>query len=316
MNNRQFVHACCPAFSLRLPCMPRSADAAAPLQCHSCGEIVDPICPQAHLGGTCGRGLFTPRHDHLQKFAVAPIVHSFAGRPRITQNVAGCPTDSEMDVVAESAIMASGDPILVDGVEPSPAIWIDLCIGEPTSASHVVAAATDRGATAEALAKTKNNHYHWNQPCCANGPCSKARVPLDEARLVAWAVESTGRLHPDVRRFLHSMASARAEYESPMGAIPTDRETERHRATTGRIFASWCLLHTTVAARAQADFLSTSLRQCVAEERKRQSHSTSPRSTREAEEAAAAPAVFADLPFSSAARSVYSVRAPRLAASL
>jgi len=287
MSNDAVTHSLCTALQLRPPIFTQGS---APIRCHRCQALLDPLYPTAHLISCCGHSDLTRRHDHIQREAVVPIASQFAGRPAVCQNVLGCPGPGyEMDVV-------------VDGIPNSPPISIDIVVSEPTAASHVRAAAAASGASSAASIRHKETHYRVNSV--------PPPFPPGVATFLPWAVEGPGHIDDTVRTFLRRAADERAAFDSPYaGAAPTDAELARSKAAAGALYASWIRLLTLVTVRASSEWLARTLRRCIVRTRNDDAAALLP--PRESARRAAAPALFADLPSSAAARCYYAASLPR-----
>ena len=289
MPNDAVTHALCSALRLRLPLF--TPGSAAPLRCHRCQALLDPIFPTAHLVSCSGKGDLTRRHDRVQHEAVVPIVSQFSGRPAISQNVTGNPGPGyEMDVV-------------VDGVPNSPLISIDLVVSEPTAASHVLAAAVGSGATSKAAIQNKNRHYRVDTV--------PSPFPTGEAVFVPFSLEGPGHIDSSVRKFLLNAARARVNYDSPPNAAAAAAsELDTNSAAAGALYASWTRLLTLVTVRASAAWLAATLRRCAAHTRATDPAASAPLPPRETARRAAAPVLLADMPHSAAARDYYTTSIP------
>ena len=289
MPNDAVTHALCSALRLRLPLF--TPGSAAPLRCHRCQALLDPIFPTAHLVSCCGKGDLTRRHDRVQHEAVVPIVSQFSGRPAISQNVTGNPGPGyEMDVV-------------VDGVPNSPLISIDLVVSEPTAASHVLAAAAGSGAASKAAIRNKNRHYRVDTV--------PSPFPTGEAVFVPFSLEGPGHIDSSVRKFLLNAARARVNYDSPPNAAAAAAsELDANNTAAGALYASWTRLLTLVTVRASAAWLAATLRRCAAHTRATDPASSAPLPPRETARRAAAPVLLADVPHSAAARDYYTTSIP------
>ena len=151
--------------------------------CHDvCSAAIDPGEPSAHLSSSCFQGLYTRRHDYVQRFGAAPIHRQLPGRPTVhEQNVTGthgAGTD-ELDIVCCSE---------TTGVAGSLPLFVDVCVTDPTTKSNIDSSGAARvpgcSAATRYTAKIRLN------------PGGTPKIDTSAREFLPWAVadESFGRV--------------------------------------------------------------------------------------------------------------------------
>jgi len=270
------------------------------LRCHVCGAAIDPGEPSAHLSSSCFQGLYTRRHDYVQRFGAAPILRQLPGRPTVQQNVTGTHgASTEMDIVCSETT----------GVAGSLPLFVDVCVTDPTTKSNLESgAARVPGCSAATRYNAKIRHYGLN-------PGGTPKIDTSAREFLPWVVESFGRVHPALDDWLRRRAAdAAAHAESTIGE-PTGRQLERSRAVAGATHRHWRGLLSCSIARAQGRHIAEALSRCVRSER----DADPPHPELYSGAAAAdmdAPTSLCDFASSAAARSAATLRMPRHAGSL